>query len=135
MIIGSELLTFEEVNGCLVELQHNDLVQEVETLDVAFSLRYALCQLRDLVHLAFLRTEESREGVFAIFQRAQCVLIMVALLDLRILALIHFVTLVDGFNDGFQVDDLELQPATHDSERVLHLFVDLLPLVLLLRVS
>ena len=37
VIIGRELVSLEELDGGLVELQYDDLMQEVQTFNVAFS--------------------------------------------------------------------------------------------------
>lgn len=58
VVVGTELLTLEKVDGRLVELEDHDLVEEVEALDVAVSFRDSLRQQCNLVHFAFLGAEE-----------------------------------------------------------------------------
>ena len=53
MIIGTELFSFEEVDCCLIELQNDDLVEQAEALDLTLVFLHGVCQLCDLVNLAF----------------------------------------------------------------------------------
>ena len=34
VIIGAKLLSLKEVNSCLIQLQHDDLVQQTQALDL-----------------------------------------------------------------------------------------------------
>ena len=70
VIVSAEFFSLEELNGSLVELQHNDLVEEGEALDLALIALNRVSQLRDLVHFALLGPEERHESLLAILQGA-----------------------------------------------------------------
>ena len=70
VIVSAEFFSLEELNGGLVELQDNDLVEEGEALDLTLISLNRVSQLRDLVHFALLGPEERHESLLAILQGA-----------------------------------------------------------------
>jgi len=42
VIVRRELVTFEELDSGLIQLQHNNLVKQFKALDVALSVAYAI---------------------------------------------------------------------------------------------
>lgn len=127
VIVGAELLSLEKVDRCLVQLEDHDLVEEVEALDISLRPRYGLSQLRDFVHFPLFGAEKRAESVFSTFHFLYSINVRAALLDLSFLAFLHLGHLVDGFEDGLEVENLELEPTSHDREWVLKLLRELYP--------
>lgn len=121
VVICAEFFTLEELDGCLIKLQHNNLVKKTEALDVTIGALDIVCQRCDLVYLAFLRAEKGPERVFAIFELSQSLHIGIPLGDLYIHLLVHLIAAVNSIQDSLEVQYFKLEPATHDSKRVLHL--------------
>ena len=68
VIVGAEFLALKELDGCLVELEHDYFVEEAEALNVSIRALYRLSQARNLLNLALLAAEESAQRVFSILQ-------------------------------------------------------------------
>lgn len=89
VVVGAELLSFEEVDSGLIQLEDDNFVKQVETFDIPVSSRDCLRKRSDLVDLAFLRAEEGLDRVLAILHRANLLHISISLLALGDLALLH----------------------------------------------
>ena len=66
MIVGRKLVSFEKLNGCLVQLQHDDFLQKAKALNVLTGCIYTLgkvCNFRDLF---FLAHEKGFEWIFTL---------------------------------------------------------------------
>ena len=114
VVVGGVLLPLKELDGCLIELQNDNLVENVQTLDVFVKLRDGVRQLRDLANLPLLTLEEGKESVLALLHLEEVFFVLVSLLLLDNLALLHLVFLDDGLVDCFKIEDLKLQPPFHD---------------------
>lgn len=68
VVVGGKLVALEKLNRCLVELQHDNFVEQVEALDVFLVRDYTVGQLGDARDLGILAHEEGAEGVLAFFK-------------------------------------------------------------------
>jgi len=121
VIVGGELVTLEELDGRLVELEHDDLVEEAETLDVLLTRLNLVGQLCNLGDLAVFAQEERAQSALSILHFLELSDVRITLGLLADASLFHFILCLDCLQDCLQVKNLKLKPATHDSERVLHL--------------
>lgn len=121
MVVSREFVSLEKLNGRLVELKHDDFMQQVETLDVALTGENTIGQACDAGNLGVLAHEKGTERLFSIAHVLQLVFVGVSLADSLLLPALHLVLLVDRLQDRAQVQQFEFKPTAHVGERILHL--------------
>ena len=113
VVVCGKFLSLKELDGCLVQLENDNLVQEIKTFNISLTARDRVSQLCDFVNLAFLRLEESKECVFALLHFVQVFSGFITLIHLHNFPLLSLTLLLDGFLDRFKIQDLIFKPAAH----------------------
>lgn len=103
VVVRRELVALEELDGRLVELDHDDLVQETEALDVLACRRDARVKLSDALDLIFLAHEKGLQSIAAIFDRLQHFDLLVSPLRLEHFLLLHRVLFRNRFENGLDI--------------------------------
>ena len=108
VVVRGKLISFEELNRCLIELQNDDLVQKAKAFYVLTSCIYALGEVCDLCNFFLFAHEKSFEGLFTFKDVLQTFSLLISLRNFLLLAFFHFIFLSDSLKDSFNVQYFKL---------------------------